>query len=167
MGSLIALDVSAINSSRVSQLVLIGASAPMPVSDELLEAATLRPAEAFDMLNIWGHSSQLRWGKNPTPGTSSMMAYKRLLQQSRPGVLAKDLAACRAYQIDGTNLAQNRTPTLVMAAANDLLTPAKAAAALAAQLGDGSLVIIPDAGHAMMQEAPGKVIDALKSFLKP
>ena len=167
MGSLIALDVSAINSSRVSQLVLIGACAPMPVSDELLEAATLRPAEAFDMLNIWGHSPQLRWGKNPTPGTSSMMAYKRLLEQSRPGVLAQDLAACRAYQIDGAKLTANLARTLIVAGANDLLTPAKAAAALAAQLGDGSLVTIPDAGHAMMQEAPGKVIDVLKAFLIP
>ncbi len=167
MGSLIALDVSEFNPSRVSQLVLIGASAPMPVTDALMEAATLRPAEAFDMLNIWGHAPQLRWGKNPTPGTSSMMAYKRLLEQSRPGVLAKDLAVCRAHQVDEIQLMGNLTRTLVVAGANDLLTPAKAAAALAAQLGDGSLVTIPDAGHAMMQEAPGKVIDALKGFLKP
>ena len=66
MGSLIALDAASRYPSRVSQLVLIGCSVPMPVSDELLEAATHRPEDAFDMLNIWGHAPQLKWGSNPT-----------------------------------------------------------------------------------------------------
>ena len=167
MGSLIALDAAARFSSRVSQIVLIGASMPMPVSDALMDAATLRPAEAFDMLNIWGHAPQLRWGKNPTPGTSSMMAYKRLLAQSRPGVLANDLAACQAFLMDDAALKAINVAALVISGASDLLTPAKAANALAAHLGSACTVAISDAGHAMMQEAPGKVIDALKAFLKP
>lgn len=167
MGSLIALDAAARFSSRVSQLVLIGASMPMPVSDSLMEAATLRPADAFDMLNIWGHSPQLRWGKNPAPGTSSLMAYKRLLAQSRPGVLANDLSACQAFQMDDAALLKINLPALAIAGASDLLTPAKTAAALAERMGNARSVVLADAGHATMQEAPGKVIDALKAFLKP
>ena len=167
MGSLIALDAAARYPSRVSQLALLGASVPMLVSDVLMEAATNRPAEAFDMLNIWGHAPQLKWGKNPTPGSSSMMAGKRLLAQSRPGVLACDLAACQAFQINDADLAAIAHSALVMAGSNDMLTPAKAAYSLAARLGNATAVTLADLGHSMMQEAPGKVVDALKIFLKP
>ena len=167
MGSLIALDAAARYPSRVSQLALIGAAVPMPVSDALLEAATHQPQDAVDMLNIWGHAPQLKWGKNPIPGTASMMAARRLLMQCNPGALLKDLAACNAYQIDDAALAAITVPTLIVAGKLDMLTPAKAAAALATRLGNATLATLDDAGHSMMQEAPGKVIDALKRFLVP
>ena len=167
MGSLIALDLAVRYPARVSQIALIGSSVPMPVSDVLMEAAINRPAEAFEMLNIWGHAPHLKWGRNPTPGTSMMMAGKRLLAQSRPGAVAADLTACQAFQIDDAALAGLKLPALVVAGAIDMLTPAKAAYALAARLGNASTVTLADAGHSMMQEAPGKVVDALKAFLKP
>ena len=166
MGSLIALDAAARYPSRVSQLALIGASVPMPVTDILMDAAIHRPNEAFDMLNIWGHAPQLKWGKNPTPGTSAMMANARLQAQSHPGALATDLAACRAFQMDDVALAAIAAPTLIVAATNDLLTPAKAGKALADRLANATLITLQDAGHSMMQEAPAKVVEALKGFLK-
>ena len=167
MGSLIVLAAAARHPTRVSQLALIGSSVPMPVSDMLMEAAMHRPSEAFDMLNIWGHAPHLKWGRNPTPGTSIMMAGARLLAQSHPGVLAKDLAACHAFQMDDAALAAINVPTLVIAGCDDLLTPAKAAKALATRLANATLVTLPNTGHSMMQEAPGKVVEVLKGFLKP
>ena len=167
MGALIALDAAARYPARVSQLALIGAAVPMPVSDLLMEAAKHQPAEAVDMLNIWGHAPQLKWGKNPTPGTASMMAGRRLLMQCNPDVLANDLAACHAFQIDDAALVAITVPTLIVAGKLDMLTPAKAAAALATRLGNATLATLDDAGHSMMQEAPGKVVDALKRFLAP
>ena len=133
MGSLIALDAASRYPSRISQLALIGTSLPMPVSDVLMEAALNRPGEAMDMLNIWGHAPQLKWGRNATPGTSTMVAGARLLAQSKPGAMAKDLAACRAFEMDDAILAAIASPTLIVAGINDLLTPAKAAKALAAR----------------------------------
>ena len=167
MGSLIALDAAARYPSRISQLALIGTSLPMPVSDTLMDAALNRPGEAMDMLNIWGHAPQLKWGKNATPGTSTMMAGARLLAQSHPGAMAKDLAACLAFELGDAILAAIAAPTLVIAGANDLLTPIKAAKALAARLTSVNMITLPEAGHSMMQEAPGKVLDALKGFLRP
>ncbi len=165
MGSLIALDAAARYPSRVSQLALIGASVPMPVSDALMEAAAHQPHDAVDMLNIWGHAPQLKWGKNPTPGTASMMAGRRLQMQCNPGALLKDLSACHAFQIDDAALAAITVPTLIVAAKLDMLTPAKAASALATRLGNATLTTLDGVGHSMMQEAPGAVLDALKSFL--
>ncbi len=167
MGSLIALDCAARHGPRVSRIALLGASAPMPVSDALLDAARHRPADAFDMLNIWGHAPQLKWGRNPTPGTSSMMAYKRLLEQSRPGVLANDLAACQAFVPEDIFFANVKAPTIVVAGARDMMTPAKSAQALAARIAGCRFEMLDETGHAMMQEAPGKTLDALRNFLKP
>ena len=166
MGSLIVLAAAARHPTRVSHLGLIGSSVPMPVSDMLMEAATHCPSEAFAMLNIWGHSPQLKWGKSPTPGTSIMMAGARLLAQSRPGVLARDLAACHAFQMDDAALAAIDVPTLVVAGCDDLLTPAKAAGALTTRLANATMITLTNTGHSMMQEAPGKIVDALKVFLK-
>ena len=167
MGSLISLVCATKYPSRVSQLALIGASVPMPVADVLLDSALHRPTGAFDMLNIWGHAPHLKWGSNPTPGTSSMEAYRRLLMQSRPGVLASDLAACNAFSLDDAILADIDVPTLVIAGSRDLLTPAKAAEMLAARIANCRFAQIANTGHTLMQEAPGKTLDELKSFLTP
>ena len=167
MGSLIALDAAARYPTRVSQLALIGTSVPMPVSDALMDAATHRFNEAVDMLNIWGHAPRLKWGSNPTPGNCTMMAGRRLLTQSRPGVLATDLAACRAFAMDDAAMAAIKVPVLIMAGASDQLTPPIAAELLSTRLGNVSMKTLDGVGHSMMQEAPGEVIDTLKKFLKP
>jgi pimeloyl-ACP methyl ester carboxylesterase len=166
MGTLIALDCAARYPDRVSQIALIGTSVPMPVSDALLDAARNRPQEAFDMLNIWGHAPQLKWGKNPSPGTSSMMSYRRLLQQSEPGVLAADLSACQAFKLDENTLGGIHAPALVLAGGRDLMTPPKSAQVLASRIAGSIYQIIEESGHAIMQESPGKTLDALKGFLK-
>ena len=166
MGSLIALACAARYPPRVSQLALLGSSVPMLVSDALMDAAKYRPAEAFDMLNIWGHAPHLKWGRNPTPGTSSMMSFKRLLEQSRPGVLAIDLATCASFLPTDDFFQAIAAPTLVIAGERDLLTPARAAQVLASRLAACRTVLLADTGHGMMQETPGKVLDALRGFLK-
>lgn len=166
MGSLIALDCARRHAGRVSKLALLGCSVPMPVSDALMDAARNRPTEAFDMINIWGHATRLKWGKNPTPGTSSMMAYRRLLEQSRPGVLARDLSACAQFSLDATEIATITAATLIVAGSEDMMTPVKSGKQLAAQLPDACIAVIEGSGHALMQEAPGAVLDAVHNHLR-
>jgi pimeloyl-ACP methyl ester carboxylesterase len=166
MGSLVALDAAARYPQRVTQLALLGCSAPMPVADALLDAAHHRPNEAFDMLNIWGHAPQVKWNQSAIPGTSLMMAYKRLLEKSRPGVLANDLSACHQFQITDADFKKIAAPTLIISGTRDMMTPPKANAIIAKQITNSKLVTLNEIGHAMMQEAPGDVLDALKSFIK-
>lgn len=165
MGSLAALDCAARHADRISKAVLIGCGVPMAVSDVLMDAARQRPHEAFDMLNIWGHAPQLKWGKNPTPGTSSLMAYKRLLEKSPPGVLAQDLALCAAYTPDATRFAGATMPVLMLTGARDLMTSPKAGSALAKQLPNARFIAVPGCGHAVMQESPAVLIEHLRTFL--
>jgi pimeloyl-ACP methyl ester carboxylesterase len=166
MGSLIALDFAARHPARISHLALLGCSAPMPVADALLDAATYRPHEAFDMLNIWGHAPQVKWNQSAIPGTSLMMAYKCLLEKSQPGVLATDLTACRQFMIDNAAMKNIAAPTMILSGTRDMMTPPKAAALVAAQISGAALLSLDGIGHAMMQEAPGDVLDALKDFIK-
>jgi pimeloyl-ACP methyl ester carboxylesterase len=165
MGSLIALDIAARYPSRVSQLALLGCGIPMPVSDVLLDAAKNNPAAAFDMLNIWGHAPKAKWAQSPTPGTSIMMAYKRLLEKSRPGVLAMDLAACHTFSMDENALNNIAAPTVILSGTRDMMTPPKANAMAAKMIANARLVTIENSGHAMMQEAPGEVLNILKNRL--
>jgi pimeloyl-ACP methyl ester carboxylesterase len=167
MGSLIALDVARRYPDRVSQIALIGSGLPMAVAEPLMDAARNRPNEAFDMLNLWGHAPQVKWGASAIPGASLLMSNKRLLEQSRPGVLANDLAACQAFAMSEPELKSIAAPALILSGTRDLMTPPKAAGALAKQLTGARLVSLEGIGHAMMQEAPGEVVDVLKVFLKP
>ncbi len=57
MGSLVALDWASRHADRLHRLVLLGTSAPMPVSDALLDAAETRDRDAMQMANQWSHSS--------------------------------------------------------------------------------------------------------------
>ncbi|MBL8512101.1 MAG: alpha/beta hydrolase [Betaproteobacteria bacterium] len=165
MGSLIALQIAMRHPDRVSHLALLGTSLPMPVGAPLMEAALQRPHEAYDMLTLWGHAPPSRLGASPIPGTSLLMAYRCLLEKSRPGVLANDLAACQAFNLPAADLATITIPTLILNGSRDLMTPAKAATALASRIASSRLVILDDVGHNLMQEAPVAVLDALKKFL--
>ena len=166
MGSLIALDAAARYPQRISHLALLGCSAPMPVADALLDAAKNNPNEAFDMLNIWGHAPQVKWAKSATPGTSLMIAYKRLLEQSRPGVLASDLNACHQFQMAEADWSKVVAPTLILSGTKDMMTPPKANALVVKQVVNAELVMLEGVGHAMMQEASGAVLNGLKVFLR-
>ncbi len=166
MGSLVALDIASRYPARVSQLALLGTSLPMPVADALLDAARNRPNEAIEMLNVWSHAPQMRMGTSSLPGTSLTMAARRLLQQARPGVLANDLAACQGFAMDEAALKNITAPTLVIAGARDMMTPAKAGAAVAKAINGARMATLADAGHSMMAEAPGSIVDELAAFLK-
>jgi len=90
------------------------------------------------------------------------------MQRQAAGVLHRDMAACNAYTGGFDAAARVACPTLLLSAALDRMTPPKATAPLAAAFADTTTVrkaIIPDAGHAMMSEAPGAVLDALWNFV--
>ena len=55
-------------------------------------------------------------------------------------------------------------PTLVIAGQADRMSPAKAAAQLAAAMPNATLATLPDCGHMMMVEKPDATLDALIDF---
>lgn len=163
MGSLAALEAAARHPSRVEKLALLGCAVPMAVSEHLLAAARDKPESAYRMINQWSHALGL--GGNTVPGLWQPGASLALMRRSRPGSLYVDLANCNSYQ-DGLEAAAKVTcPALIVSARRDLMTPPRAAQALAQTLKDARQVNVEGAGHSMMAEQPDPVLDALRSFL--
>jgi pimeloyl-ACP methyl ester carboxylesterase len=165
MGALAVLDAAGRHPRRVGKLALLGPAAPMPVSDELLEAAKRDDHVAFELINGWSFSPGDQLGGNRVPGVWMTGNALRLMERSRPGALCADLLACHHYADGLTAAAGVRCPVLVIVGQRDLMAPPKSAAALIATLGDKHVVTIPDCGHSLMAEAPDLVLDALREFL--
>lgn len=161
MGALIALEAAAQRPDQVRALALLGVAERMPVHPELLAAANANQRLAPELVSSWGHGRSGHVGGNPTPGLWIMGGALSLLERAPPGVLARDLAACNAYDGAMAAAAQVACPTLFLLGAADRMTPPAKAKPLAAAIKGSRTVILPEAGHMLMSERPDAVIDAL------
>ena len=80
-------------------------------------------------------------------------------------MLHTDLVATDAYDGGEAAAAAVTCPVLVVIGARDLMTPAKRGHALARMLANSATVVIPGAGHIMLDEEPDRTLDALRDFL--
>lgn len=165
MGSLVALECAARHPARVSRIALIGTAFPMKVSDELLTATRDDEPLAQDMVNLWSHSSLAQYPSNPGPGFWVMGENLRLMQRQAPGVMHVDFSACNNYSNGVAAAAAVTCPALLVSGRRDLMTPPRAARAIAAALKDARHVEVSGSGHALMAEKPDEVLDALREFL--
>jgi pimeloyl-ACP methyl ester carboxylesterase len=165
MGSLAVLACAGAGAAWLRRLALLGPAAPMAVSDVLLDAARRGDHAAIDMIVAWSHAPGALMGGHPVPGLWMAGGATRLVERAKPGVLAVDLAACNAYS-DAIDAARRvACPTLVLLGQRDLMAPAKSAQPLVDALRETRVVTLPNCGHAMMIEAPDRVLDALVGFL--
>ena len=74
-------------------------------------------------------------------------------------------SACNRYTDGLASAAKVRCATLLILGKRDLMTPAKAASALAATIPGARTVSLDGAGHALMAERPDEVLDNLITFL--
>jgi pimeloyl-ACP methyl ester carboxylesterase len=144
----------------VESLALLGAAPRMPVHPALLTAAAEDLPRAAAMIADWGIGAAAKLTGSGTPGVSLVASARRLLETSRPGVLAADLAACNAYADGEARAAEVRCPTLVLCGVQDRMTPAKQGQRLAGMIAGARVVTVP-AGHMMMLERPKPVLEAL------
>ena len=169
-GSLIALEAAARAPARVSHLALVGTAFPMPVSPALLENSVKAPEKAIHMVNVFSHSTLCPPPSALGPGTwlygGSRALMRRVLASNRDtNVFHTGFKACDSYAGGEQAMAAVRCPTLFLLGRHDQMTPPKSARALARLAKDGRIVDV-EAGHALMSEAPGPVLDALRAFLR-
>lgn len=165
LGSLVTLDCAARHPQRVRAIALVGSTAPMPVSDAILDAAANDDHAAFDMLTQWGYSKRHLYGGNSNPGMWMVGSTLRLFERSRPGVLAADMNACNNYQSGLARAADILCPVLAVLGNEDRLTPVRGTQALLDALPSPRVEILRGAGHTLMTEAPNALLDALKTTL--
>ena len=169
-GSLIALEAAARAPDRVSHLVLCGTAFPMKVSPALLDNALNAPEKAIHMVNVFSHSTLSPPPSALGPGTwlygASRALMRRMLASNRQvNVFHTGFKACDDYAGGEQAMAAVQCPTLFVVGRHDQMTPPRSARALAKLARDGRIVEV-DAGHALMNEAPGAVLDALRAFLR-
>jgi len=171
MGSLIAMDAAARHPARVSKLALVATAVPMAVSDALLDAAREHEPQAIDMVNQWSHSTIAAKPSSPAPGFWLHGMNQRLMERvSARGegqLFHTDFTACNAYADGLERAAAVRCPVLVLCGRRDLMTPPKAARAVAAAMSKAGVqvdTVSLDAGHALMAEQPDATLDALFGF---
>ena len=165
LGSLVALDCAARHPQRTRALALVGSTAPMPVSDAILDASAQNSHSAFDMLTQFGYSKRHLYGGNSNPGMWMVGSTLRLFERSRPGVLHTDMRACNNYQAGLERAARVSCPVLAVLGNEDRLTPLRSCQPLLNALPAPGIKILEASGHTVMVEAPNALLDALKTLL--
>jgi pimeloyl-ACP methyl ester carboxylesterase len=167
MGSLIALEASHQAPSRVSALALLGTTYPMNVSQALLDSSRDDEQSAIDMVNIWSHSMRAQNPACPLAGVSTMGMSRRLMQRmaalNPEQLLFTDFSACNSYRNGEAAARDVRCPVLFIFGTKDMMTPARSTRLLTSAIAHGKIVHV-DAGHSLMAEQPGAVLDALFAF---
>ena len=170
-GSLVALEVAASAPARVSQLVMVGTAFPMKVSPALLALSRDEPMKAIDMVNTFSHSMLAPPPSSLGPGTwlygGSRALMRRVLHSNASiNVFHTGFKACGDYTGGEAAMARVQCKTLFILGRNDQMTLPKAAQGLIGKAAHGRVVVV-EAGHQLMLEAPDAVLVALKEFLQP
>ncbi|WP_205626616.1 alpha/beta fold hydrolase [Thauera humireducens] len=164
MGSLVALAAAGKAPERIERLALVGSCVPMPVSPFLLDAAQNEPERAFALINKFSFAPADVLGAERRAAFE--LANLQRMQQQGARALASDLAACNAWQDGLAAAARVRCPTLLISGELDRMTPADAVKPLSDSLEKAGcsarIIVLAGAGHAMMQEAPHALVDALR-----
>jgi pimeloyl-ACP methyl ester carboxylesterase len=164
MGSLIALEAAARAPERADGLVMVGTAYPMKVSDALLATARDDPARAIAMVNAFSHSGIASKPSYPGPGAWLHGGSSALMQRIQAGhdgnLFEHDFRVCDAYAGGLEAAARVTCPSTLIVGSRDMMTPPKATKTLAAAL--RATVAQVASGHALMQEAPDAVLNALR-----
>ena len=167
MGSLIALEAAARAPERAAALVMVGTAYPMKVSDALLATARDDPDRAIAMVNAFSHSSLASKPSYPGPGAwlrgGSSALMHRIQKDADGNLFEHDFRVCDAYA-GGIEAAKRITcPAHLIVGTRDVMTPAKATKELASVLHATVSRIV--SGHALMQEAPEAVLNAVRAAI--
>ena len=168
MGSLIALEIAARAPQRVGRLVMVGTAYPMKVSDALLSTARDAPLKAIDMVNAFSLSSLANKPSYPGPGMwlhGASRALMRRLQRAQTGtnLFHHDFSVCDAYARGLQAAAAVECPVHFVLGKQDQMTSPKVTRDIAQAL--KARLHTLDCGHAIMQEQPDGMLQALQAAL--
>ena len=169
MGSLIALEASARAPERITRLAMLGTAYPMKVSDALLSTARDNPLKAIDMVNAFSISTTASKPSYPGPGMWVHGSNRALMRRTQAAARADqdglnlfhlDFSVCDRYANGLQAAALVRCPVTFVLGQSDQMTSPKATHELATAL--KARVVMVEAGHHLMAEAPDAVLDAVR-----
>ena len=169
LGSLIALEAAARAPERIARLVMIATAYPMKVSDTLFSTARESPMKAIDMVNALSFSTTAGKPSFPGPGTwlhgaNRMLMRRMQAARSDLNLFLHDFGVCDRYAHGMEAAAKVRCPVHVILGERDQMTLPRSAREIAQAL-RARIVTLPG-GHALMQELPDAVLNALGDALQ-
>ncbi|HEY6394082.1 MAG TPA: alpha/beta hydrolase [Candidatus Binataceae bacterium] len=160
MGAAIAMDLALRHQDRVEALVLIAPQARFNIAAnriENLRAVTMgRAPQAF---TTDGYSQK-------TLKENFDLVREGWMEQIKtdPRVRYTDILACARVDLSDV-IAKIDKPTLVIAGAEDPITPLSDAESIKSKIAGAHLQVIPDASHNVANERPDEVNAAIEKFL--
>ncbi|MFE7615202.1 alpha/beta fold hydrolase [Streptomyces sp. NPDC057496] len=150
------LPVAGVNAVR---RVLPGVLRALGSQAELVERGRRATADLFA-----GLIKRYSFGSRDVDPSVARFA-ERLIESTPIDVVAEFYPAFTEHDKSAALPAFRDVPVLILAGDKDLVTPASHSEAIADQLPDAELVIVPDAGHLVMLEHPETVTDRLADLL--
>jgi pimeloyl-ACP methyl ester carboxylesterase len=135
-----------------------GARALVRRGQAVIDAGGQLPARA----TVTTQAARLAFGDHPSHKAVRIVAG--MGQAMEPAALVPSLGGLIEHDAREA-LRATHTPSLVVVGTRDLLTPVPSARHLAHLLPDSELVVLPRAGHQLMQERPYELADLLDAFV--
>jgi pimeloyl-ACP methyl ester carboxylesterase len=160
MGGAIAMDYALRFPARVEALVLIATAAKFNIGADRIDgmrAVTMgRAPQAF---TTDAYSPK-------TASTNFEVIREGWMEQIKtdPRVRYTDILACTEVDLR-EQIARIAKPTLILAGADDQITPVADAELIKSRINGARLQVIADAGHSVSTERPAEVNQAIGSFL--
>ncbi len=160
-GFLSALELAKLRPNLIRSIAGIGTAAAIPVNPALIDTAKSSSVKAAEMMLQWGFGNQMHMGASPTPGMQPI-AIGRQIMGNNP--LAIDLQCCADYSGGLDALSYIESPSAMILAGQDKMTPLKAGLKVAENL-NAKLTVLENYGHMLPIEAPKQVLNALREFI--
>ena len=153
MGAQVALSAAATWPERVAGLVLVASGARLPVSPDVYRhIASADWAEWLAQLSF-----------SPATPREIVERWAGISQTAEPEITRADFRAVERF--DGRDLlGRVRAPALIVGGEDDLLAPPQLAKELG-RIAGSTVVLLPQAGHALALERPDAFHDTLDPFL--
>ncbi len=153
-GGAVAIEL-ALRCKRVAGLVLVSSGARLRVHPSIL----LRAEQAVRS----GTRMSSAFAFTPHASAEIIATYERAMQKTPPAATARDWGACDRFD-RMADVSTIRVPTLVVAGAEDSLTPIKYQRYLAEHIPGAALAIVDKAGHMLPWERPRQLGEELRAF---
>jgi pimeloyl-ACP methyl ester carboxylesterase len=156
MGALVALDAAAAWPERVAGLILVNGGVRLPVAPEVF----VKLGGDFVRFGKW--LARVVW--SPATPRDVVERWGTIAFTADQPITLADFRAVERY--DGaTAAARVKAPTLVLGGEDDLMTPPRLTRELAAAIAGARAVVVPEAGHMIVQEQPERFFAEVESFL--
>ncbi|WP_454886686.1 alpha/beta fold hydrolase [Sphingomonas oryzagri] len=166
LGGIVALEIAARAPDRVLGLALLDANG-REVPPELHAARRAIPADATSHAALAGETL---WPSYVAPARADDEALRALIvdmAECAPEGAAVRQTELALSRVDSRpRLAALAMPVLVLAGAEDAVSPPEIQRELVDGLPDATLVLVPDAGHFAPLEAPDACADAVRAWLR-